>query len=96
MLASAVHDYVVDLHKQWPAEAIAQLLNRPPGANKPEPALWPAQLYARQTGISAPPKLPEEPVTLAAFWFTMLLVALGIVLAAAAFFSALVWPLIDC
>ncbi len=84
MLASDVYDFVLELRQLWPPETLAQLLNRPPGANKPEPP-------APQPN-AAP---PAEPVTPASSLLALVLFGLGLIIAGGLLLAALGWPMLE-
>jgi hypothetical protein len=84
MLASDVYDFVLELRQLWPPETLAQLLNRPPGENNPEPP-------APQPKAAPPTEL----ATPASSWLALVLFGLGLVIAGGFLFAALGWPMVE-
>ena len=94
MLSVDVCDYVADLRKQWPPETVAKLLNRPPVTIPLEPLAAPAKAAPKpKTETPRPP--PEEPVTSAGYWLTMLTLTLGLAVGGSLLFAALAGPLLE-
>ena len=83
MLASDVYDFVLELREQWPPETLAQLLNRPPGVNKPVPP-------APQPNAA----LPGEPMTPAGNWLALVLFGIGLIIAGGLLLAAFGWPML--
>jgi hypothetical protein len=92
MLSVDVCDYVADLRKQWSPETVAKLLNRPPGASSGERPSEPerAMPKPRPSALAS-----EDEPTSAAFWLSMVMLTLGVVVAGGLLVVALGGPLLD-
>jgi hypothetical protein len=98
MQSNDVHDFVVDLRRQWPPEMVAKLLNRPieaPTAYAMEPPPTPTaevrKLAARL--LTAAPT--EETALPGENWLGLLMFAVGLGLAGGLMFAAFGGSLLD-
>ena len=96
MRSNDVRDYIADLRKQLPPETVEKMLNQQ--APETPAAQASATNPTRPKGISRKTIMeqpPEEPVTHAAFALALVVFGVGVAIAGALAFLAIVRPMLD-